>query len=378
MSGIFISYRREDSAESAHALYRELAARFGADNVFIDVETIGPGDDFAATIEEKVGFCDALVAVIGKKWLTSAGADGRPRLADPRDWVRLEIAAALSRDIKVFPVLVDGARLPDARELPVALAGLSQAQALDLAPDRFDRAIGRLAAALAGVRKTTTTASLWFSVILRRHKALDPLDLHKPEVLWHALRFMLYMMLIDALLHLPAAPAASTAFAKVGYVLAYTIADYVEYLGAALILHFAMRIFGGRASLPRSIAAFCFMTAYVPLIAISQTPVWGLNVSILTDAAGIAWRPAQGWEKMHAFVAEIGAFGILRLTAALLAATALWALFLAAVYQAFRTLHRLGQGVALLAFGCGMIVVLVFVFLVVGPYFGTVYRSISP
>ena len=113
MSGIFISYRREDSAEIAHALYRELSARFGAGSVFIDVEDIGLGENFAATIDEKVGFCDALVAVIGPKWLTVAGPDGRPRLEDGNDWVRLEIASALSRDIKVFPVLTGGARLPD-------------------------------------------------------------------------------------------------------------------------------------------------------------------------------------------------------------------------------------------------------------------------
>src|SRR5688572_20714511 len=153
MSGIFISYRREDSAQIAHALYRELSARFGAGSVFIDVEDIGLGENFAATIDEKVGFCDALVAVIGPKWLTVAGPDGRPRLEDGNDWVRLEIASALSRDIKVFPVLTGGARLPDQRDLPQALAMLAQSQALELLPSRFDHGVARLVSALEAVRK---------------------------------------------------------------------------------------------------------------------------------------------------------------------------------------------------------------------------------
>ena len=373
MSGIFISYRREDSAAIAHALYRELSARFGAGSVFIDVEDIGLGEDFAATIDEKVGFCDALVAVIGPQWLTAAGADGRPRLDDPHDWVRLEIASALSRDIKVFPVLVDGARLPDQRDLPPALGALTQSQALELATDRVEHGMARLAGALEAVGKRASGANLWFSLILRRHKALDPLDLHKPEVMWQALRFMLYMMLIDALLHLPAAAGTGTAAAKLWYLLAYSTANYVQYLGAGLILHFAMRAFGGKARLPSSIAAFCFLTAYVPLIAVSQIPVWAVNVSILKDAADIGWRPEQGFAKMQAFVDAIGTYGVLRLSAAFLAATVLWTLFLAAVFEAFRTLHRLGKGTALIAFGCGMVAIVAFVSFVVGPYFGTVY-----
>jgi hypothetical protein len=72
MSGIFISYRREDSAEVAHRLHEKLAANFDADTVFIDVEDIAPGEDFTEVIDEKVAFCDALIAVIGRKWLASA------------------------------------------------------------------------------------------------------------------------------------------------------------------------------------------------------------------------------------------------------------------------------------------------------------------
>lgn len=92
MSGIFISYRCEDSEKVAHRLYRELRAHFGVASVFIDVENSDLGENFAQVIDVKVGFCDALIVVIGKKWLTSTGVDGRRRLDDPQDWVRLEIA----------------------------------------------------------------------------------------------------------------------------------------------------------------------------------------------------------------------------------------------------------------------------------------------
>ncbi|HSB71248.1 MAG TPA: toll/interleukin-1 receptor domain-containing protein [Candidatus Methylomirabilis sp.] len=373
MSGIFISYRHDDSAEAARALYRELSRRFGASNVFIDVETIGPGENFAEIIDEKVGFCDALIAVIGKGWLSSADPGGRRRLDDPHDWVRLEIASAISRGIKVFPVLVGGATLPDQRDLPAAISMLPQAQALDLGPDRFDQGLARLVTALEAVSKRAGNATLWFSMIVNRHKALDPLELHKPEVVWRALRFMLCMVLVEAMMHLPAATGTGRSDSKVWYLLAYATADYIQYLGAAFILHFTLRAFGGKAQLQRSMAAFGFLTAYIPLIAISQVPVWGLDVSILQDVASIRWGLDEGLARLQEFTGGLGPFGILRILVALLAASVLWGLFLAAVFESFRTLHRLGRGIALVAFGVGLVATLMFVLFIVAPYFGAVY-----
>ena len=183
MSGIFISYRRDDAADQAHRLYDQLSARFGADSVFIDVEKIDLGEDFTEVIEEKVGFCDSLVAVIGKRWLTCADADGLRRLDNPEDWVRLEIAAALSRDMKVFPVLVDGAPPPRSNDLPSPLAALARWQAVPIHHDSFDADVSRLSDSLALTRKGESIAGLWFSIVTRGHRALDPLDLHKPDAL---------------------------------------------------------------------------------------------------------------------------------------------------------------------------------------------------
>jgi hypothetical protein len=111
---VFISYRREDAAYPAGWLYERLADRFGASRVFKDVDSIEPGDDFVAEITSAVESCEALLAVIGNQWLEATNKDGQRRLDDPQDWVRLEIEAALERDVRVVPVLVEDARMPRA------------------------------------------------------------------------------------------------------------------------------------------------------------------------------------------------------------------------------------------------------------------------
>ena len=86
--GIFISYRRDDSAYPAGWLFDLLAGRFGRDRVFKDVDSLQPGDDFAGEITAAVGACAVLLAVIGMSWLTRAREDGRRRLDEPGDLVR--------------------------------------------------------------------------------------------------------------------------------------------------------------------------------------------------------------------------------------------------------------------------------------------------
>jgi len=137
MARVFISYRRQDSAGHAGRLYDRLAQHFGADQLFIDVDTIEPGVDFVEVIQSAVGACDVLLAIIGKRWLTSADATGQRRLDNPQDFVRLEIEAALERGIRVVPVLVQGAAMPRADELPEGLSRLARRNAFEVSDHRF-------------------------------------------------------------------------------------------------------------------------------------------------------------------------------------------------------------------------------------------------
>jgi hypothetical protein len=129
---VFVSYRRDDTSGHAGRLYDDLVDRFGADNVFMDVDTIDVGADFRGVIEQAVASCDALVAVIGRGWATAAGEDGRRRLDDPGDFVRLELESALAGEVAVVPVCVHGATFPASEELPPSLASLASRQGTEL------------------------------------------------------------------------------------------------------------------------------------------------------------------------------------------------------------------------------------------------------
>ncbi len=149
MSGqIFISYRREDSSASAGRLSDRLSNHFPSNQIFMDVDSVDLGEDFVKTIEKTVESCDVLIAVIGKGWLTSCDQEGQRRLDNSEDFVRIEIATALKRDIRVIPVLVDGASMPGSRDLPDDLKALVRRNALQLSHDRFRSDSERLASAV--------------------------------------------------------------------------------------------------------------------------------------------------------------------------------------------------------------------------------------
>jgi TIR domain len=145
---VFISYRRQETSGLAGRLYDRLAARFGDDQVFMDVDTITLGVDFAEVITQAVSTCEVLLAVIGSRWLAISDAEGRRRLDDPDDIVRLEIAAALERDIRVIPVLVEGAAMPHREKLPESLVRLTRRNALSLRHESFRADADRLLAAI--------------------------------------------------------------------------------------------------------------------------------------------------------------------------------------------------------------------------------------
>ncbi len=109
-----------------------MRGRFGASSVFMDVTDIEAGVDFVDVLQRAVGSCDVLLAVIGPEWLSSTDRRGRRRLDDPHDFIRLEIGTALKRNVRVIPVLVEGATMPAAEDLPADLEPLTRRQAVEL------------------------------------------------------------------------------------------------------------------------------------------------------------------------------------------------------------------------------------------------------
>jgi hypothetical protein len=145
---VFISYRREDTADSAGRLYDALVARCGKGRVFLDVGSIDPGVNFAGAVAEALASCDVLLAVIGRQWLTVTDARGRPRLEDPDDLVRFELTTALANGIRVIPVLVQGARMPTSDQLHDGVKALARRNALEMTPAHWNCDLQRLTAAL--------------------------------------------------------------------------------------------------------------------------------------------------------------------------------------------------------------------------------------
>jgi hypothetical protein len=137
LGAIFISYRRSDSQGEAGRLFDELVKEFGQQAVFMDVAAIDAGSDFRKAISDSVGNCDVLLALIGPEWLNAADEHGNRRLDNVADYVRLEISAALRRDIAVVPVLLRGAKMPRAEQLPTDVAELSYRNAVELTHPRW-------------------------------------------------------------------------------------------------------------------------------------------------------------------------------------------------------------------------------------------------
>jgi TIR domain/PAN domain len=156
---IFINYRRDDSMSAAGRLQDRLAQTFGRNNLFMDVDHIPAGIDFVDYLHSQVAACDVFLAVIGPNWLDARDDSGRRRFDNPDDYVTIEIAAALARNIRVIPVLVDGARTPKADKLPDSVKPLARRNAVEVRNTHFGRDAEALAnkvrEALQGARPVT-------------------------------------------------------------------------------------------------------------------------------------------------------------------------------------------------------------------------------
>lgn len=149
MAGIFISYRRDDTGGYAGWLRDELKKSSGKILIFLDSKGIDPGLSFRQVLQDQLASCEVMLVVIGKRWLDVRDESGIRRLDSNEDIVRLEIGTALNRSILVVPVLVHGAILPKASELPNDLKPLAERQAYELRDDRWDSDVKLLVARLS-------------------------------------------------------------------------------------------------------------------------------------------------------------------------------------------------------------------------------------
>lgn len=156
MSKIFISYRRQDTQDVTGRIYDRLLRHLPQDDVFKDVDSIPPGEEFRAFIDDAIGQCAVLLAIIGPQWTAAKNRAGQRRLDDPNDMVRAEIESALDRGTRVIPVLVGGAAMPEPDDLPESIRPLAARHALPVRPDPdfhrdMDRLVERVQAAMQGI-----------------------------------------------------------------------------------------------------------------------------------------------------------------------------------------------------------------------------------
>jgi TIR domain-containing protein len=155
---VFICYRREDTAAHAGRLYDSMERRFGKGNVFMDVD-MAPGVDFVERITEVVSACQVLIVVMGPSWATVTDEDGETRIADPDDFVRIEVETALKRpEVTAIPCLVSGARMPKRESLPPGLQALARRNALELSNTRWGYDVERLHTTLDALLTEMTQA----------------------------------------------------------------------------------------------------------------------------------------------------------------------------------------------------------------------------
>ena len=150
MSGIFVSYRRDDSQGFAGRLADDLAEALGPDRVFRDIE-IPVGSDFTDVLHRAIAACDILLVVIGRRWASASQHGYRSRLFEPTDWVRTEIEAAFAQGKQVGPVLVGGAEMPMADHMPESIGRLARLQAAFLSDRHWDDGVIELAERLQGM-----------------------------------------------------------------------------------------------------------------------------------------------------------------------------------------------------------------------------------
>jgi hypothetical protein len=148
---IFINYRRQTESGIAGRIYDSLNRALPGVSIFMDVDKLSPGDDFEVALQKNLESCKVLLAIIGPQWDTMVDHSGRRRLDNPDDFVLKEVGTALAKNLRVIPVLIGDAQMPDAATLPPDLKPLAKRQAMEIRHERFNADIDALAQAIAAI-----------------------------------------------------------------------------------------------------------------------------------------------------------------------------------------------------------------------------------
>jgi hypothetical protein len=388
---IFVSYRRDDTQSATGRLCDKLQEHFGADQVFHDIESIEAGADFAATITEKIAASSIVLVMIGRRWLDAQGPDGRARLFNPGDYVCLEIAAALEREIPIIPVLVEGAAMPPAAALPAQIADLATRQAHEITEQRWqydsDLLIRQIEVFVPPERTSTEEDPSALGRTLLQSVVASPVDfiqllvrprrhlaalVKQPNFVLRATVFFVLSHLAAGLLYVQKDIVASVPV----FVLAGVPTGALILLLLMIPLHLAARMFRAPSDAPSTMAMLGYIQSVVMMgVALGSELIWsglilvspnigselssivysGLPTDVriaraqeLIDGAvkgpflaafvvaNVIWLYAAGWllVALGAFrrmwrISRLRAFGILILTAGMLSLAGAFVLFAA-------------------------------------------------
>lgn len=210
----------------------------------------------------------------------------------------------------------------------------------------------------------------WFSVITRGSNAFQRIDLENSSVLFYALKFMLYMALVDLLFHLPLAATAGGTGKAVGIQSLLLLETYLEYLILGFAMYGAMRLVGGKGSLQASIAAYCFLTAYLPIISVLMMPMRALIFPSMAQHPNLPTVLQQACPKL----AHLSAWEATGFWLSFVLTTLVFVIFFVAIFRTFRMLHKLSSARALLGFLLGLISAAAILALFVEPFLTSIFQ----
>jgi hypothetical protein len=231
---IFISYRREDASGDARSIEQHLRQALGKQHVFFDIDSIERGKDFRVTLRDYLERTKVLLAIMGPSWIALTDGEGKRRLDDPADYVRMEIGSALRSNIRVIPVLIQGARMPYAEDLPEDIREIAFRQAANITHSNFSSDVGALERDIRNILGLS-----------------PPETAHVSRAQNGALAISIMLSLIGGVL---------LAFAMQAFVLLGMVVNFYVSFAAGLVL-----AAGPRQSIPRLLATAVLPAAALPL-----------------------------------------------------------------------------------------------------------------